>query len=109
MLLRRTLPAPALVSYLDDLAADIRSRVEPGLRPEGDATLLFRLYALLAVSKGDQVTARDVHDAWVVWMLERGEEHRSIVSFDQLDESVRQKDAPFVTAIRAAAAARVPR
>jgi hypothetical protein len=34
--------------------------------PPQDAKLLFRLYALLLVTKGPAVSALDVHNAWAV-------------------------------------------
>ena len=34
----------------------------------GDTTLLFCVYALLALAKGERTVLEDVRDAWAVWM-----------------------------------------
>jgi hypothetical protein len=94
------------LTYLDDLAADIAHRVAPGQVPDDGAAPLFRLYALLALVKGADVTAADVHDAWAVWMRERNPEHPSLKPFDELDPATQRADEPFVEAIRMAVAGR---
>ncbi len=80
--------------------------MSPELLPEGDTTALFRLYAVLALAKGQRVAAQDVHNAWVAWMSERDPDHRSIRPFSELDEATRHSDAPFLIAIRDVAAER---
>lgn len=91
-------------NYIDALADAIRAHTPPDLVPDeaDDPRSLFRLYALLALAVGKAVTTREVHDAWSVWMIERGEEHESLVPFDGLDAEVQAEDEPFVAAIRAA-------
>lgn len=90
---------------LDELANRIRRSCPPDLLPDGDLDSLFLLYAVLGTSKGLGVTARDVHDAWRVWMLLRGQrDHASLVPFEQLTEKVQQADIPFVEAIHSAVA-----
>lgn len=89
-------------TYLDDLAARIRSEVPAEYLPDGDTSLLFRLYALLALAKGAEVTTEDVHNAWAAWMQERNPEHRSLRPFDALDAATREQDQPYVRAIRRA-------
>jgi hypothetical protein len=91
------------VTYLDELAAEIERQVPPDVLPEGDTTLLFRLYALLVLAKGQAVTARDVHNAWAVWMQESDPAHDSIRPFDELGAETQAADEPFVEAIKAAA------
>lgn len=86
--------------YLDDVADQIRAEVSPGVLPDADTEPLFRLYALLALAKGEAVEARDIHDAWVTWMRDRGVQHRSMVPFDELSPAVQDEDEPFVEAIR---------
>lgn len=92
-------------NYIDAMAEEIRRHTPSARLPEDgdDPRHLFRLYALLALSKGEAVSPRDVHDAWAVWMLERGEAHESIVPFENLSADVRREDAPFVAAIHSAA------
>jgi hypothetical protein len=91
-------------TYIDVMADTIREHTPPELVPDDadDPSALFRLYALLALARGEAVTTRDVHDAWAVWMLGRGEEHESIVPFEELSATVQDEDQPFADAIRAA-------
>jgi hypothetical protein len=67
---------------------------------------LFRLYALLALAKGVEVTAEDVHNAWAVWMSGENPGHQSLRRFTDLDAETRASDEPFVEAIRSVAAER---
>ncbi len=92
-------------AYLEQLADAIRDAVPEHLLPaEGDSRELFLIYAVLALAKGETVQPADVHDAWVAWMLARGEaDHDSMVPFDQLPEDVQREDEPFVAAIRSVA------
>lgn len=90
------------MSYVNEMAEAIRSELPMHLVPDEDADLLFRLYALLALTKGERVSAEDVHDAWTTWMSQRGEIHESMVPFEHLAEPVKRQDDPFVAAIRAA-------
>jgi hypothetical protein len=93
-----------LASYIDELARAIRAETSPDVLPdETDLDALFRLYALLARVKGEQVTVSDVHDAWSVWMLNRGENHESLLPFEALAPDTRAEDEPFAVAIRRAA------
>ncbi|RJS45324.1 DUF7701 domain-containing protein [Nocardioides cavernaquae] len=91
-----------MTTYLDQLAERVRLAVpaEVGIPDASDD--LFRLYALLARVKGESVTRRDVHDAWVAWMQAKGERHESMVSFDDLAPDIQAEDEPFVQAIRTA-------
>lgn len=91
------------MTYLDDLAGEIERRVPADLLPDEDTGSLFRLYALLALSKGTAVDAADVHNAWAAWMQERDPDHRSLRPFEQLDPETQASDEPFVEAIRAVA------
>jgi len=88
------------VTYIDDLAGRVEDAIPPELRPREDAQRLYRLYALLVLVRGEQVTAEDVHDAWSVWMTERHSGHRSLVPFVELAQDVRESDQPFVESIR---------
>lgn len=96
-------------TYVDALAARVREATPTDLIPHdasaADVEQLFRLYALLALVRGRDVTAANVHDAWSTWMLGRGEsDHESIVPFVALDDEAQDQDDPFVRAIRAAVA-----
>lgn len=87
------------MNYLDKLAARIRSKVPSSSLPEDDTIDLFRIYAVLLLAKGTAVTATDVHNAWVAWMLERQPGHESAVPFEELGETVAAEDEPYVQAI----------
>jgi hypothetical protein len=90
------------VTYIEDLAARIRSFVPPQLLPDDDVDSLFLIYAALGLAKGEAVTRRDVHNAWAAWMAARKPSHESIRPFDDLDQATRAEDDPFVSAIRRA-------
>jgi hypothetical protein len=88
------------MSYLDEVAKAIQALVPKDDMPDEEGTdHLFLLYALLARAKGEAATAEDVHDAWAVWMLARGQDHESIRPYQELDPSTRREDAPFLDAI----------
>lgn len=91
------------MTYLDDLGAEIKRQVPPDLLPTGDTESLFRLYALLLLVKGTEVTARDVHNAWAAWMQGRDPGHRSIKPFAELDAQTKASDEPYAEAIRSVA------
>jgi hypothetical protein len=95
-------------SYLDDLGAAI-SREFPADDSRATPPDLLRLYAVLLLAKGADVTAEDVHNAWSAWMQGRDPRHDAIKPFAELDESVKQMDEPFVAAIKRAADARASR
>lgn len=88
------------MTYLDQIAHAIRQAAQPDALPDDDTTDLFRLYAVLLLAKGSVVTHEDVHNAWVAWMLSKGEHHPSLVPFDNLDAQTQAEDSPFVEAIR---------
>lgn len=87
------------MNYLLEIANRIRAAVPRSLVPE-NAEELFLLYAVLARSRRIETSAEDVHDAWTAWMLIRGEEHPSMVSFRDLPPEVQAEDEPFAAAIR---------
>lgn len=93
--------------YIDELARAIRAEMPPDVLPDAsDLDALFRLYAMLARVKGKAVTASDVHDAWSAWMLNRGEDHDSVVPFEALTSDTQADDEPFAAAIRKVAVVR---
>ena len=91
------------MTYIRELAESIRNEVDDGLVPD-DADVLFLLYAVLARTKGAQVTAPDVHDAWAAWKEICGADHESAVPFEELAKHVQAEDQPFVDAIHRAIA-----
>jgi hypothetical protein len=84
--------AQAVIDHLDESI--------PGNDPD-----LLRLYALLALTKGQQTTLEDVHDAWALWRNTTRPDHPSLVPFDQLDPHVQELDRKYMQAIHAAAGA----
>jgi hypothetical protein len=94
------------VSYIDDLAGEVREHVAPELVPSGNVEVLFRIYAVLALAKGSDVELEDVHDAWSAWMVGRDPGHRSLRPLAELPLEVREADRPFLEAIHIVACAR---
>jgi hypothetical protein len=92
------------VTYIEQLAEEIKSRVPSELLPDGDSRALFLIYAALGLSKGESVSRRDVHNAWAAWMALSNPSHESIRPFDQLDAATKREDEAFVVAIREAVA-----
>src|ERR1700752_4307838 len=80
---RRASPSGDRMTYLDELAQRIRDEVAES--DQGETALdLFRLYAVLALAKGEAVQASDVHNAWVAWMQEREPDHEALKPFEEL-------------------------
>lgn len=61
---------------------------------------LLNLYSLLVLTKGENVTLEDVHDAWSLDKNRTFPEHKSLIPFKELSYEVQQKDFPYVKAIR---------
>lgn len=91
------------MTYLDALADEIHRAVVPDALPDEDTSSLFRIYAVLLLAKGQEVTRGDVHNAWVAWMLDKGQPHESMIPFATLPAETKDEDSPFVLAIRAVA------
>jgi len=51
---------------------------------------------VLALAKGESVTARDVHHAWAAWMAGIMPEHRSLIPFDALTPDCQSLDEPLL-------------
>lgn len=88
--------------YVGVVADAIRGHLDSSIIPP-DSDDLFRLYALLALSVGEAVSARNVHDAWCIWQRSSDPGHQSLVPFDKLDAATQAQDEPFAIAIRATA------
>ncbi|MFE0173540.1 hypothetical protein ACFWZ2_14575 [Streptomyces sp. NPDC059002] len=91
------------MTYLDPLADLIRSCLPPTAEPPADSDDLFRIYAVLLLAKGEQVTDEDVHNAWSAWMQSVDNSHEALVPFHDLDPKTQAFDTPYAEAIRAAA------
>jgi len=94
------------VSYLSDIAEEIKREVPTELLPDENPDLLFLMYAVLLLAKGTGVSPKDVHNAWAAWMTHLGKQHDALVPFTRLPRSTRAEDDPFVEAIRRVAARR---
>jgi hypothetical protein len=70
----------------------------PGLDP-----VLANLYALLALTKGEETSLEDVHDAWAVWTATTRGVHRSLIPFAELSPEVQELDRKYVDGIHRAA------
>src|SRR3954466_14379089 len=92
------------MSYLDDVATTIRAHVPDELLPSGELDSLFRLYAVLALAKGEDVTAEDVHNAWAAWTQDSDayHQHHAVRPFSELDYATQAEDSPYAEAIRCA-------
>lgn len=91
------------MNYIDELAHAIQQDAEDG-EPMGEGEMpLYRIYAVLALVKGEATTAEDVHDAWAAWTAGNRPWHKSLVPFSELPSEVQALDEPYVRAIRQAA------
>ena len=68
--------------------------------PEGDIDLLFLMYAVLALTVGEDVRAEEVHDTWSAWMTYSDSSHQSIKPYAELSSQTKGADQPYVEAIR---------
>lgn len=86
-------------SYLDKIAAEIRRTAEPDAAASDEDLPLYRLYAVLLLAKGQDVTAEDVHNAWAAWASAHDPENRNLLPFKELSLRVQRKDDSYVDAI----------
>ena len=89
------------MDYIGVIAKSIRDRVPDDLLPDEKSSLLFRLYAVLVLSKGTRTTSEDVHDAWSAWIAQYEADHAALVPYSQLSAEQRQADEPYLKAIHA--------
>lgn len=94
------------MSYIDRIAQNIFAKAHgggvPSEGPTGDAPL-YRMFAVLALSRGTDTTLVDVHNAWAAWMAGIHPDHRSLIPFYELEPKVRELDIPYRDAIHAVA------
>jgi hypothetical protein len=83
-------------SYIREVADAIRAKTDDPSRND----LLYLVYAVLALTKGEAVTAADVHDAWSAVAEYEGTVDDDVVPFAQLRMAVRERDEPFAAAVR---------
>ncbi|WP_446430668.1 DUF7701 domain-containing protein [Polymorphospora lycopeni] len=92
-------------NYLRRLAQLIRDEIPTRSVPSNfDTEPLFLTYAVLLRARGTAVTAQDVHNAWVAWMLTCDPNHEALVPYEDLPPDVARQDDKYVEAIRRVAA-----
>lgn len=87
------------MNYLDLIAADIQRTADPEALPPDEDLPLYRLYAVLLLVKGQDVTPEDVHNAWTAWASEHEPENRNLLPFKELSLNSQKKDQKYVDAI----------
>ncbi len=85
-------------TYVDGLMRLARAEM-----PDCDGDLL-RLYSLLALVAGSEVSRENVHDAWSLWRSMTRPDHPAIIPFEELSLDVQNLDQPYVEAIQRLAA-----
>ncbi len=88
------------MNYLDIIAAEIQRAADPDARPPDEDLPLYRLYAVLLLAKGKDVTPEDVHNAWAAWASDHEPESRDLLPFKELSLRDQRRDQPYVDAIR---------
>lgn len=88
------------MNYLDRLAAEIQRVVDPEATPPDDDLPLYRLYAVLTLVKGQDVTSEDVHNAWAAWASDHQPESRHLIPFKELSLTTQREDDVYANAIR---------
>ena len=94
------------MNYLDATAQRVEHEIALNLRPDERGEDLYRLYGLLVLIKGVDCTLEDVHDAWSAWMTTDQPDHEALVPFEELSREAKEKDRPYLDAIKRAAADR---
>lgn len=89
-------------NYIDRLACQIWRESEGDGVPDRESMPLYRMYAVLALAKGESTTNRDVHDAWSAWMAGVRPEHHSLIPFEELKPHVQELDSLYRDAIHRA-------
>jgi hypothetical protein len=87
------------VNYLDKLGAEIQRIADPDAVPPDADLPLYRIYAVLLLAKGNDVTLKDVHNAWAAWASDHDPGNRNLLPFKELSLSVQLKDQLYVDAI----------
>lgn len=61
---------------------------------------LLNLYSLLVLTKGENTTLKDIHDAWSLDTNRFFSEHKSIIPFEELTKEVQDKDIEYLEAAK---------
>lgn len=87
------------MNYLDKIAAEIQRIADPEAVPPDEDLPLYRLYAVLLLAKGQDVTEEDVHNAWAAWASDHEPDSRHLLPFKELSIRAQRKDRVYVEAI----------
>ena len=88
-------------TYIDEIIERVQQ--ETGLKSKET----IKMYALLVLTKGTQITLSDIHDGWSMAMNFKesnppycyGHEHKSIVPFKELSIETQEKDRKYLDAL----------
>lgn len=85
------------MNYLNDVVVELTRKLTdcPGE--------LIDLYALLAATKGEATTLKDVHEAWGIWKNRINPIHKDLIPYDELTPEVQELDRKYMYAIQTAA------
>ena len=87
-------------NYIREVAERIRAKVDQSELPDDGLDELFDSYAVLALSKGEETTNEDVHNAWSAWATKYDPQNTSLVPFERLSTNIQEEDSKFTLAIR---------
>lgn len=79
---------------------NVQALLDEELKMKGaDYEGLLEVYTLLVITKGENCTNEDVHDAWSIWQNKTQPSHRSLIPFEQLTKKVQDLDDQYRLAI----------
>lgn len=89
-------------TYIDNICEKVQEAT--GLKSKE----IVKMYALLVLTKGKDITLEDIHDGWSMVMNFKesnppycyGHEHKSIVPFEQLSKETQERDVKYLEALR---------
>ena len=89
-------------TYIDNICNKVQEAT--GLKSKET----IKMYALLVLTKGKDITLSDIHDGWSMVMNFKesnppycyGHEHKSLVPFNQLSKETQDRDIKYLEALR---------
>lgn len=95
------------MNYIDEIAEDIYFAAHPDrIRSQdswklfgGYEIILYRMYAVILLSKAENTALEDVHNCWSAWQAALDPNHRSLIPFNDLTKEVQDLDKPYQVAI----------
>lgn len=92
-----------MTTYIQDARAALLAALGETEQKWANEQPLLDLYTLLVLTRGEQCTCEDIHEAWAVARQRTRPEHPDLVPFSELSDEVRAYDVPFRDAVRIAA------